>query len=173
MRRAFPRSAPSRSGAVAGVSHDITNRQADDSQSVKVRSRETPGSLVVKSPASGEILASKRNEQLTGPQRERSLSKRRQKCTTSGGSGRFSPVPRRRRPRKTSLSPGGDVQRTLRRSRRGTARRLSSELGRPSSAPSLWATGSVRLPITGHAGKWQVVERESEGVVVVTTVGTT
>ena len=42
------------------VCHDIANRQADDSQPVRVRSRETPGSLVVKSPAWGEIPASKR-----------------------------------------------------------------------------------------------------------------
>ena len=29
------------------------------------------------------------------------------------------------------------------------------------------------LPITGDPGKWQAAERESEGVVVVTTGGTT
>jgi hypothetical protein len=49
--------------------------------------------------------------------------------------------------------------------------RLSWELERPSSARTLRGCG-VRLPITGD-GKWQAAERESEGVVVVTTDGTT
>jgi hypothetical protein len=50
--------------------------------------------------------------------------------------------------------------------------RLSWELERPSSARTLWGCG-VRLPITGEPGKWQAAERESEGVTVVTTGGTT
>ena len=40
------------------------------------------------------------------------------------------------------------------------------------SAPSLRATGA-RLPITGVPGKWLAAERESEGVVVAVTGGTT
>ena len=51
-------------------------------------------------------------------------------------------------------------------------RRLSSELERSSSAPGLRAREAV-LSITGDPGKWQAAERKSEGVVVVTTAGTT
>ena len=50
-------------------------------------------------------------------------------------------------------------------------RRLSSELERPSSAPSCGRREAV-LSITGD-GKWQAAERKSEGVVVVMMVGTT
>ena len=43
---------------------------------------------------------------------------------------------------------------------------MSWELGRPSSAPAA-AGGREACPsITGAPGKWWVVERESEGVVV-------
>jgi hypothetical protein len=52
------------------------------------------------------------------------------------------------------------------------SRKLSWELERPSSALRLRGEG-VRLPITGDPGKWQVAERESEGVTVVMTGGTT
>jgi hypothetical protein len=38
--------------------------------------------------------------------------------------------------------------------------------------PVVWGREAV-LSITGDPGKWQVVERKSEGVVVVTMVGTT
>jgi hypothetical protein len=48
---------------------------------------------------------------------------------------------------------------------RGTVRRLSWELERPYSAPSLRGVGAS-LSITGDPGKWRAVERESEGVVV-------
>jgi hypothetical protein len=49
---------------------------------------------------------------------------------------------------------------------------LSWELERASSAPGL-RLGKQGLPITGGAGKWRVVERQSEGVVVVLIGGTT
>jgi len=39
----------------------VTERQAQDSQPVRVRSGETPGSPVARLPASGEIPASKRS----------------------------------------------------------------------------------------------------------------
>jgi hypothetical protein len=55
---------------------------------------------------------------------------------------------------------------------RGTSSRPSSELERPSSALVLRGCG-VRLPITGDPGKWSAAERESEGVIVVMTGGTT
>jgi len=42
----------------------------------------------------------------------------------------------------------------------------------PPRAPGL-RPGKQRLPITGGAGKWRVVERQSEGVVVVLIGGTT
>jgi hypothetical protein len=61
---------------------------------------------------------------------------------------------------------------TLRRRGRGTVGRLSWELERPSSAPSLRGTGA-RLPITGAPGKRPAAERESEGAVLVMTGGTT
>jgi hypothetical protein len=54
---------------------------------------------------------------------------------------------------------------------RGTVRRLFWELERPSSAPGL-RPGSEPAYNRTH-GKWQAAERESEGVVVVTTAGTT
>jgi hypothetical protein len=38
--------------------------------------------------------------------------------------------------------------------------------------PALWGRVAV-LSITGDPGKWQAVERKSEGVVVVVTAGTT
>jgi hypothetical protein len=47
---------------------------------------------------------------------------------------------------------------------RGTVRRSSWELERPSSAPVCGREAS--LSITGGPGKWQAAERESEGVVV-------
>jgi hypothetical protein len=50
--------------------------------------------------------------------------------------------------------------------------RLSWELERASSTPGL-RPGKRGLPITGRTGKWRVVERQSEGVVVVTIGGTT
>jgi len=49
---------------------------------------------------------------------------------------------------------------------------LAWELGRPSSARTLRASGA-RRPITGDPGKWRAAERESEGVVVAVTVWTT
>ena len=49
---------------------------------------------------------------------------------------------------------------------------LSSELERSSSTPGCSAREAV-LPVTGDPGKWWAVERKSEGVVVVMTVGTT
>ena len=61
---------------------------------------------------------------------------------------------------------------TSRRMGRGTVRRLSWELGRPSSARVLRGGGVCR-PISGSTVKWPVAERESEGVVVVLMVGTT
>jgi hypothetical protein len=61
---------------------------------------------------------------------------------------------------------------TPRRTGRGTARGLSWELGRPSSAPPLRGR-EQRRPISGSTVKGSTAERESEGVVVVTTVGTT
>ena len=55
----------------------VTERQAQDSQPVRVRSGETPGSPVARLPASGEIPVSKRSNdtslrgwQLAGPQHE-------------------------------------------------------------------------------------------------------
>jgi hypothetical protein len=51
-------------------------------------------------------------------------------------------------------------------------RRLTWELERPSSVRTLRGFG-VCLAITGDPGKCQAAERESEGVVVVTTGGTT
>src|SRR3954465_15362581 len=55
---------------------------------------------------------------------------------------------------------------TLRRRGRGTVRRVSRELERPSSASTL--RGWRACPsITGAPGKWRAAERESEGVVVV------
>jgi hypothetical protein len=44
-------------------------------------------------------------------------------------------------------------------------RGLSLELERSSSAPPCGGREAA-LPITGDSGKWQVVERKSEGVVV-------
>lgn len=50
--------------------------------------------------------------------------------------------------------------------------RLSWELERASSAPRM-RRGKRGLPITGRTGKWRVVERQSEGAVVVPIGGTT
>ena len=50
--------------------------------------------------------------------------------------------------------------------------RLSWELERASSAPGL-RPGKRGSPVTGRTGKWRVVERQSEGVVVVVIGGTT
>src|ERR1019366_9733373 len=55
---------------------------------------------------------------------------------------------------------------------RGTVRGVARELERPYSAQTLRGSGAS-LPITGAPGKWPAVERESEGVVVVTTGRTT
>lgn len=76
-----------------------------------------------------------------------------------------------RRPWKVS----GNLERSRRTSRRkgrGTVGRLSWDLERASSAPGL-RPGKQGLPITGGAGKWRAVERQSEGVVVVRIGGTT
>ena len=91
--------------------------------------------------------------------------------------------PRERDKREPSLCGSGEghgrhlgswsgCRGTLRRRGRGTVRRLSWELERPYSAPSLRGSGAS-LPITGDPGKWPAAERESEGVVVVMTGGTT
>jgi hypothetical protein len=50
--------------------------------------------------------------------------------------------------------------------------RLSWELERASSTPGL-RPGKRDLSITGRTGKWWVVERQSEGAVVVVIGGTT
>src|SRR2546428_8638739 len=62
------------------------------------------------------------------------------------------------------LGTWSGCSRTLRRMGRGTVRRSSWELERPSSAPVCGREAS--LSITGGPGKGQAAERESEGVVV-------
>lgn len=67
--------------------------------------------------------------------------------------------------------PGAGVEELPGVRGRGTVRRLARELERSSSAP-----GSVReasLSITVMSGKWQRVERKSEGAVVAVMAGTT
>ena len=151
--------------------------QVHDSQPVEVRSWETPGSWVARLPAAGEIPSSKRSnevpvggEQPAGPQheakpaassvcpRERSRESRAGWQAAKAMEG--TPVP----------GAGADELPGVRG--RGTVGRLSWELERPSSARSLRGSGACR-PITGDPGKWAMAERESEGAVVVTTVGTT
>jgi hypothetical protein len=76
-----------------------------------------------------------------------------------------------RRPWKVS----GNLERSRRTSRRkgrGMVGGLSWELERASSAPEMWS-GKRGSPITGRTGKWRVVERQSEGAVVVTIGRTT
>jgi hypothetical protein len=124
-----------------GGQRDVTERQAQDSLPVQVRSGETPGSPVVKPPCVVERPGAKRGG-IDWP--VRSVSEARE----------ASSFPRRWRIKRVpSRSCGGEGhgrrlgsrsgrRGTLRRSGRGTVRRLSWELGRPSSAPPLRVAGS-------------------------------
>jgi hypothetical protein len=139
---------------------DVTERQAHGSQLVRVQPGETPGSPVAALPASSESLASKRRKTVSERRRatDRSAASR-EACSvvnrTLAGRGQeeAEPVDIRRRPR-TALQTWSECPGILRRRERGTARRVSWELERPSVAPGLRAwEASPPITLVGRGGR--------------------
>jgi hypothetical protein len=130
---------------------DVTERQAHDSQLVRIQPEETPGSSVAALPASSEISALKRRktvlERGRATDRSAALS---EACSvvskTLAGRGQedAEPVDTRRRPR-TALQTWSECPRILRRRERGTVRRVSWELERASVAPGFGSGKHARL----------------------------
>jgi hypothetical protein len=145
---------------------------------VRVRSGETPGSPVARLPASVERPPSKRSDKV--PERGRATG---QSATSSEVCGVVRCTPSRdgskREPSRQLHGEGhgrhswswSGCRGTLRRKGRGTARRLTTELERSSSAPGTSPGSSAAY--NRRNGKWQLAERKSEGVVVVTMGRTT
>jgi hypothetical protein len=129
----------------------VTERQAHDSQLVRVQPGETPGSSVAALPASGEISASKRRKTVSERRRATGRSAAlSEACSvvskTLAGRGQedAEPVHTRRRPR-TALQTWSECPGILRRRERGTARRVSWELERASVAPGFGSGKHARL----------------------------
>jgi len=149
--------------------HEMTERQARDSQLVQVRSGETPRSPVAKPPASIErsgVEAGWSN----WPVRSIKRSLQRRNYLRATGS-------------RGSRAPAGRAKATEGVLELGAGAEGPSGVGgveRPEGCRGNWrgptrptpAGGGASLAITGD-GKGRVAERESEGAVVVTTGGTT
>jgi hypothetical protein len=129
----------------------VTERQAHDSQLVRVQLGETPGSPVAALPASSEISASKRRKTVSERRRATGRSAASSEAcsvvskTLAGrGQEEAEPVDTRRRPR-TVLQTWSECQRILRRRERGTGRRVSWELERASVTPGFGSGKHARL----------------------------
>ena len=118
------------------MTHDVTERQAHGSQPVQVRSGETPRSPVVKPPASVERPASKRGGG-NWPVRSMKRSLQRRHFARESGTRGSRAAVGYGEGHGRHLGSWSGCRGTLRRRGRGTVRRLSWELERPSSAPSL------------------------------------
>ena len=130
---------------------DVTERQAHDSQPVRVQPGETPGSPVAALAASIEMSASKRRKTRLSERRRatgRSAASR-EACSVvskalAGRGQEEEPVDTRRRP-WTALQTWSECSRIFRRRERGTARRVSWELERASVAPAFGSGKHARL----------------------------
>jgi len=130
---------------------DVTEQQAHGSQLVQVQPGEMPGPPVAALPASSEIPASKRRKTVSERRRATGRSAASSEaCSvvskTLAGRGQedAEPVDTRPRPR-TALQTWSECSRILRRSERGTVRRVSWELERASVAQGFGSGKHARL----------------------------
>ncbi len=156
---------------------DVTERQAHDSQLVRVQPGETSGSPVAALPASGEISASKRRKTVLerGRATGRSAASSEacsvvSKTLAGRGQEEAEPVDIWRRPWTGPLEPGAGAQES---SGVGSVERSEGCRGnwREPRWPQHFGLGS--MPAYNRCGKGRAATRQSEGVVVAMPTGTT